>query len=366
MGTKKRGTKNAKRGAGGIPSVLKKALLPCGLQKAVATCKIKYFVIIYAALFVAGRVILCRVEPFRLGLLHQIVLTTLSALILHMLRYCYEMGNKIEEVSSGLCGNPKGDKLTRRTMYDYLVSMKTWQRSVWCFLLPIYPAVRFIQINISQEFVPNSITGYYAALFGASTFYLALVAYIHLAISIVFFGMIAHDRNGCIHSDFPKDVFSVPEWLQLWVEYFQCAEKAFFISGTLFTLEYYLLMPKGIISFTPQVIISAKSPKDFIISWLVIVVLIVIAFPIIALVIRSLFHTLLESMRKRTSDEFRRLWNKNQNTTSFPELLAYEQLSLNSIKFGTYIFQAKTYVPAVSTALSLLINLVILCQGFIP
>lgn len=335
----------------------------CSLQEKISTCSMADILAVYVLFFVVGRLILHQ-EPFRFGIVHQIVLTFISILVIYMLRYCYMMGNKLSEASAGLKGFGKND-VTSRTMYSFIQQMKQCQQSVWCFVVPVFPAMRFVQKTLYLEYVPDSDTGYYAAFFGASTFYLALIAYIHFAISIFFFWKISQNTGGCIPLRFPNDLFTPPEWLALWVGYFRRSEKAFFISGALFTLEYILLMPEGIITYEPGPVIHSKDPFAFLTSWLTIVVLIIIAFPIIAILIRHLFQTALNNMRAGLQGEFQTLWNTAGERAQLTELWAYAQLSSSSLKLGSYIFPQKTYVPLISTLISLALNLMKLYEGLI-
>ena len=164
---------------------------------------------------------------------------------------------------------------------------------------------------------------------------------------------------------FPNDLLTPPEWLTLWAGYFQRSEKAFFISGVLFTLEYILLMPEGIITYESGLVIHSKDPFAFLTSWLTIVVLIIIAFPIIAILIRHLFQSTLNNMRAGLHREFQTLWNTAGERAQLTELWAYAQLSSSSLKLGTYIFPQKTYVPLISTLISLALNLMKLYESLI-
>lgn len=314
---------------------------------------------IYFLAFLIGRFILHK-EPFRFGLVHQICLTSISLIVIYMLKYCYTMGDKLLKESSGLLGffeKKKRNKLTQITMYQHVETMKKYQKSIWCFIFPIIPSMNFISKTLYLEYVPTSATGYYAVIFGASTFYLALIAYTQLVISIFFFGKIAYNSGNCIPLKFPKDLFTAPQWLSLWEEYFSRAEKAFFITGMLFTLEYTILMPPQIITFEPNLIIHSKDPSAFVTSWLIIILLIIIGFPIIALTIRGLFKKLLNNMQYLANREFDMLWNSKHNTNALSELWAYKQLSASVMKMGTYIFLQKSYVPIITTGISFILNI---------
>jgi len=291
-----------------------------------------------------------------LGFFHQVTLTAISLLVIYMIKYCREMGNSIREASSGLIGNSKNSGLRSRRMYDIISDMQMYQRSAWWLILPIFPCISFIGKNFRLGYVPVSVTGCYAVCFGASAFYLALVAYIHLVVSIVFFWKLAHDQGGCIPLRFPSDLASPPKWLELWSRYFQKAESAFFISGTLFTLEYTILMPQDIVTFDKGIVIHSVDPVGFVTGWLTIIILIIFAFPVIAILIRHCFHKLLIQMRTRITNEFQSLTQGKKEDHSLLEYWAYNQL-VSSFKYGSYIFQRKAIVPVLSTSISLVLNL---------
>lgn len=322
----------------------------CALPRLVATHGMKAAYSFFGALFFAGRVIL-HYEPFKQGLVHQIVLSAISLLVIYVLKFFYITGEELLTFSSGLRKNTDNEKDI--SMYDYIDMMGKCKNSVWCFILPLFPSARFIYKTIYLEYVPKTLTGYYAALMGAIAFYIALIAYSHLLISIVYFWKIAHNKGNCLFLQFPHDLFSPPKWLSLWTSYFRRAEKAFFVTGTLFTYEYIALMPKGIITINSKIVINSKDPVAFISSWLVIVVLIIVAFPIISLVIRRLFRMLLNNMRQLALNELSSIYSDS----SITEIWAYGQLSTSSMKFGSYIYQKKTFIPFIATAISFILNL---------
>lgn len=344
--------------------------IKCSLQEKIGKCDMKLIGGFYAAVFIIGRIILHK-EPFRFGFVHQVCLTSISLIVIYMLKYCYDMGNKLREVSSGLRGSLKKTKknikntFTQSTMDQHICAMQAYQKSVWCFVIPVIPCLRFAYKTLYLEYVPASTTGYYAVILGAATFYLALIAYIHLVISIVFFGKIAYNVGNCIPLQFPRDLLTAPQWLKLWAEYFSQAEKAFFITGMLFTFEYVILMPSQIITFEPHIIIHSKNPVAFITSWLVIILLIIIGFPIIAFSVHKFFKKLIDNMRYLANREFNILWNNRHGVNMLSELWAYKQLSTNVMKMGIYVFQKKSYIPIVTTGISFILNAVKLYESIL-
>lgn len=203
--------------------------------------------IFYLITFFVGRILLFY-NPIPFDLVHQIVLTVISYIVLYSLKYAYNMTEKIRSAGLGLvyC-NGKND-CTARTLTIFIDQMIHMQQSIWWPIIMLLPPINFIRKNLYLGFVEKNPAGYYAVIFAATTYYLALLGYIQILIAMIQFRKISHDTDECIPLDFPHDTVTPPQWLTLWNDLFQKIMRRFFVVGTLFTLEYVLLMPKGIIT----------------------------------------------------------------------------------------------------------------------
>lgn len=324
------------------------------------------FIIVYFIFFCVGRILLSY-NPIRYGWLHQIVLTIISFIIIHSFKYAYDMTRKIKKVSLGLTYKNREKIYNASTMHTIIEQMINMQNSVWWLIIMLFPAIGFIKKNLYLEFVERNPSGYYAIIFGASTFYIALLGYSQILIALIHFGKIALDKGSCIPVDYPSDMITPPEWLTLWNQLFQKIVRLFFVVGTLFTLEYVLLMPPNIVTIKNKVFIfNVSDTRSFILSWLKIFILIIIAFPILSIIINNMWKLLVKNLKKKINYEHTLLLRKNMPGNSVLDLWIYKQLMESPIKYNSYLHTYKKIIPVASTIISLLLNIAKLYESIIP
>ena len=264
----------------------------------------KKILLFYILLFFFGRYVLY-FNPIQFDLIHQVLLTVISFMCIFSLKYAYRMTSKLKDASSGLIYANRSTNCTTKTIKMFVDQMINLQQSIWGPIIMIFPAIKFIKKNIYLEFVQKNPAGYYAVILGAGTYYIALLGYIQIAIAIIQFYKIAKDEGDCIPLDFPSDAISPPEWLSLWNQLFQKIIKVFFCVGTLFTLEYVMLMPRDIVKIdNGNYTFNVCDVKSFIISWAIIFIFIIVAFPIIAITIKKLQILLVKNLSKKINYEY--------------------------------------------------------------
>lgn len=244
--------------------------------------------------------------------------------------------------------------------------MIVMQQSIWWLLIMLLPVIRFVRKNIYLGFVPRNPAGSYAVLFGASAYYMALLGYAQIIIALIQFYKISHNMGDCIPLDFPNDAMSPPEWISLWNQLFQKIIKIFFCLGTLFTLEYVMLMPKNIITINNgNYVFNVRDVKAFWISWGTIFVFIIIAFPIISIIIKKMEKLLIKNVSIKINYEYKLLFLNEKCQKNFFDLWAYKQLISNSMQYNNYIHMKKSIIPLVSTLVSLLVNFLKLYESIL-
>lgn len=331
----------------------------------VNTFSYKKIGLFYFSCFCVGRILL-NFNPIRLDVIHQIVLTLISFMAIYSLKYAYTMTKKIKNVSSGLPSTHTENSCKSRTMLMIVDEMINMQQSIWWLLIMMVPVVSFIKQTLYLGFVERNPSGFYALVFASSTYYLALLGYIQIVIALFSFYRISHDFGGCISLDFPSDAITPPEWFSLWNQFFQKIMRIFFCVGTLFTLEYVLLMPENIVTVkNREFIISSCDNRAFLKSWAIIFIFIVIAFPSIAIIIRRMQKVLIKNLSEKVNYEYQILFPKIISKGSPTEILAYKQLVETSIRFENYIGKGGNIIPVVSTLISLLLNIVKLYESIL-
>lgn len=313
--------------------------------------------VFYLITFFVGRILLFY-DPISFDLVHQIVLTIISYIVLYSLKYAYNMTEKIRSASLGLVYGNNGIDCTTRTLTIFVDQMIHMQQSIWWPIIMLLPPINFIRKNIYLGFVEKNPAGYYAVIFAATTYYLALLGYVQILIALIQFRKISHDTDECIPLDFPHDTVAPPQWLTLWNELFQKIMRRFFVVGTLFTLEYVLLMPKGIITIdeNKKFIFNVNDVNAFLFSWITIVVFIIIAFPLISYIINNMILLTIKNLGKKINREYEISLGSKLSIYSPLDIWAYKQLVESSYTYSNYFKTTKNIIPIVSTLISFLLN----------
>lgn len=311
----------------------------------------------YVIIFLIGRILLF-FNPIPFDLIHQIVLTVISYIVLCSLKYAYNMTEKIRSESLGLIYGNRGNNCTAKTLTTFVDQMVDIQQSIWYPIIMLLPPLKFIRKNIYLGFIERNPAGYYAVIFAATTYYLALLGYAQILIALIQFRKISHDTDECIPLDFPHDTVTPPRWLTLWNELFQKIVHRFFLVGTLFTLEYVLLMPKDIVTIdkNKKFIFHVNDVNSFLSSWVTIVVFIIIAFPVISYLIDNMIILSIKNLNKKINREYEISLGSKLSMCSPLDIWAYKQLIENSCTYNNYFRTTRNVVPIVSTLISFLLN----------
>lgn len=318
-------------------------------------------VFFYLFLFVLGRILLF-FNPIRFDLIHQILLTAISFMIVYSLKYAYTQADAIQTASAGLVS--KNNNCKSKTLKTFADQMISAQQSIWWLIIMLFPPLGFIRKNIYLGFIERTPAGYYAVIFAASTYYLALLGYTQIGIALVQFYKISHDKDECITIDFPHDTVSPPEWLSLWNQLFQKIVKIFFIVGSLFTLEYILLMPKNIITIADNNFsFNVCDVHSFLLSWGTIFVFIIIALPLMNYGIGKMKISAIHNLGKKINREYEMLLGNKLATCSPLDIWAYKQLIDNPCKYSNYFHSTQSFIPVASTLFSLALNAVKLFES---
>ena len=333
--------------------------------KKVNSISYKKIAAVYTILFVFGRALLY-FAPIRFDFVHQVLLTIISLMSIFSLKYVYDMTNNLKDASAGLVNKDGENDCRSRSLKMIVDDMINMQQSIWLPLIMLLPPIRFIEKNLYLGFVQKNIAGYYAVVFGASAYYIALLGYTQIAIALLQFYKISHNVGNCIPLDFPNDAISPPQWLSLWNQLFQKIIKIFFCIGTLFTLEYVLLMPKDVVTIiNGKFVFNVCDPISFLVSWGTIFVFIIIAFPIISIIIKRMEKLLIKNLSIKINNQYKILFSEKTTQNTVLNLWAYKQLINNSIQYNNYFNFSKSFIPLFSTLISLIVNMTKLYESIL-
>lgn len=302
-----------------------------------------YFLLI---LFLVGR-LLANTEEFRYSFVHQINLSVISFICFKMLKRFHQLLNKIYQDNVGI--NPCISNAAQRATQ--------WQLSPINFIIPILPVYYFICSIYRMQYIPQTNIGLYAAFMASLAYYISLICYFQLLIAIVTIYKLTLIDSELFPFSYPRDVLETPSWICMIAETYQKGQYAFFTVGLLFTTEYILLIPSDIKILDSNGKINFALSWDFWCTWIVIMVFIVIAFPVIWLCFRNLLTKLCAKLDDKAKSEIAHIATKQKN----PDILtvwSQYQLLTSAIVYKKRVFTSRSVYPALTTGLSFFLNII--------
>lgn len=221
--------------------------------------------------------------------------------------------------------------------------------------LPIIPVISFIHKIVKLHYVPISPTGIYAIFMASSAFYIALICYWQLILSTNTIYRLTCIEYINLPFTFPNDVFEVPSWIKGLADIYKKMQFSFFTVGTLFTVEYILLMPSDTIIIDSNGNLNKNLPFEFWSTWIVIFVFIIIAFPIFWLLLKKLFIILAKNLNKKVLNQLSMFYDDPM--PDITSIWSYYQLANNAIKFENKLFPKYNFYPLIATSVSFILNL---------
>lgn len=308
------------------------------------TVKFRYIILLYLFFFLIGRVIALR-EDFEYSLIHQIDLTIISLIGLYMLQYLHETVSRTRNLMLGVCSY----------ISEHLGKLNKSRVSALNLFLPILPVVLFSNKMLKLNYVPISITGFYALFMADSAFYIALVCYWQLILSTKTIYSLARIDYNDLPFVYPNDLFEIPDWIKKLTNIYKKTQFSFFTVGILFTAEYIMLMPDNIEIIDSNSTLNSNLSFDFWSTWIVIFVFIIIAFPVFWILLKKLYMMLALNLNKKALQQLSLL---NINTANdITSLWFYYQIQNNVIKFENRLFPKRNFYPLIATSVSFIINL---------
>ena len=308
------------------------------------TIKFRYIILLYLILFLIGRLIALN-EDFKHSLIHQIDLTIISLIGIYMLQYLHKTISNTRNLMLGVCPN----------ISECLSKLNGYRVSILNLLLPILPVVSFSNKVIKLNFIPISITGFYALFMATSAFYIALICYWQLILSTKTIYNLAHIDYKDLPFIYPSDLFEIPDWIKKLTDIYKKTQFSFFTVGILFTAEYIMLIPDNTKIIDSNGNLNLQLPFNFWFTWIVIFVFIIIAFPIFWILLKKLYIILAVNFNKKASQELSLIAINSVNDVA--SVWSYYQIRNNIIKYDKRLFPKHNLYPLVATSVSFILNL---------
>lgn len=144
----------------------------------------------------------------------------------------------------------------------------------------------------SQQYITTDLVGFYAVFIVSISVSISVIGY--AAYIWILWFLYKVSKCSCLH--YNKLVPAYTPFLVQIATLLQHAKWCFLIEGFLYTFEYFILIPKENITSTQ---INMPDNFSFIITWLIVLIVIVLAFPIIVFLQENLLAKIVSNLKNQ-------------------------------------------------------------------
>ena len=310
----------------------------------ITTTTYKDLFIIYLSLFLLGRGI-SLYKNIEYSIVHQVNLTIISIVELNILREFYSTISVLLKEFHG----------RNQTLYFIILKLKSKIYSIYNILIPTIFGAIFAWIVMFLGYLPNNFIGYFGLFMATSSFFFALIAYYALIWTLITFYKISKIPYKELFYVHPNDTIRIPVWLKCIIDLFFKAKTAVFTVGLLYTIEYLILVPSSSFELTPEFKINSEYPVLFLYNWVVIVIFVIIACPIIMELFKYFLSIIIENSKQNAIDYVDGIWAQTQ--LDINGLVSYQQTIKNLSETGMYHIPSKNLYPIITTSLAFVLNI---------
>lgn len=204
----------------------------------------------------------------------------------------------------------------------------------------------------SQNYIKFNIVGFYAVYMVSITVTISVIGYAEYLWLLWFLYRV----KNCSSIPYNKIIPAYTPFLVKIGTLTKYAKWCFFIEGFLYVFEYFILIPDGNITLS-----SIRMPNNFsfFVTWGVIFVVIILAFPIIIYVQEHLLSTIICNLK---AQEIKSLSNKpvnlaNENSKKLSQIYMYHWIINNLIASPDYPVKIHRLGPAVVSVATIVLHM---------
>lgn len=230
--------------------------------------------------------------------IHQFLLIIATTLLLYALKsFFYELK---------LFGGEHGDLFAKNPELLSLYKNRfiPLQRSRIVLLIALFVTGFFFTCIILLDYIKLDLVGIYAIYIAGSSVLIGVYAYVQY----LFFLWFIYKLGNCEHYEYDMYTPAKSPWIVQLAKTSQRLRNFFLFVGLIYVIEYGILIPRNKITITNTTInIDTANNAAFIISWIALFLLIIIAFPIINLIQRKLITRLIINLKMNSINELTQL-----------------------------------------------------------
>ncbi len=201
------------------------------------------------------------------------------------------------------------------------------QKSLWPFLASIIVTTFFFTCIVLLEYIKIDIVGIYAIFIAGSSVLFGVYSYAQY----LFFLWFIYKAGKCEVIDYDQYTPADTKWITNMAMISQRLRNYFLFIGLIYVIEYAILVPANQITITTTISINMPNNFAFIISWIAVFLLVVVAFPIINRVQFQLISKIVSNLKGRSIKNLSELMflekeRADEKSTSFTTIIAYNIL----------------------------------------
>ena len=324
----------------------------------------KMWAVYCLALFIVGAFINAYINhTFKFFVLHQLLLIAATTMLVAAMKSFFKdirlFGDSEQNTSEiSLSGNLLSKCPEMLGFYRSRYLSK--QRSYWPYLAAIVVSVFFFTCIALLEYISLDIVGIYALYIAGSSVLIGVYAYVQYLFFLWFIHGIEKRTDKGI--DFNRYVPANTAWVIQIAKTSQRLRNYFLFIGLIYVIEYSILIPINQIHFTDEsIVLNMSSNASFIISWIALFVLVIIAFPVINHVQRKLVSSLVSTLKAKTITDLsvemqeEKLGSKTKKER-LTSVMTYSVLIENVQKSDTYPIKRQLSYETIMTLVTFLVH----------
>lgn len=288
-------------------------------------------------------------------LTHQILLITATTMLVYAMKSFFK---DIRKFSVGSKENLLSKVLSVKGLYEN--RLLPLQRTPLTFLVAILVAIFFFSCIVLLEYIKLDVVGVYAIYIAGSSVLLGVYGYLQYLYFLWFIYRIGECEFNCYSYNIYAPAGTM--WVTQIAKTSQRLRNFFLFIGLIYIIEYSMLIPTNKIELS-EGIISLYTPNNtaFVISWIALFLLVIVAFPIINYVQHMLVVRVVNRLKAQTVNELTELMyeeqrcSKNKKDRMFA-VLSYDTLIENIHHSKSYPIKRHLSYEALMTLVTFVVH----------
>jgi len=315
-------------------------------------------------LFTAGTLINIYIDhTFRFFTLHQLLLISATTMLVAAMKSFFNdvrLFGEYEQTASTI--SRRGNLLIKcpEILGFYRNRFLSKQRSFLPYLIAIVIVAFFFTCIILLEYIHFDAVGIYALYIAGSSVLIGVYAYVQYLFFLWFiYGV---EKRTDVNVEFNRYTPANTAWVIQIAKTSQRLRNYFLFIGLIYVVEYSILIPADGIQFTDELItLKMSSNAAFIISWIALFLLVIIAFPVINHVQRKLVSNLVNTLKAKTITELSAVMQEERRmsktkTEKLTSVMTYSVLIENIRKSSNYPIKRQLSYETVMTLVTFVVH----------